>query len=91
MGNCFSSDRRSVPRVEEPPIGGGVGGQFLPTQPPVPSLTPSQNHIDQPFPRNFFICFSNIGLFFKRVNLYLQLVELSLCRHFLLPQTSKIL
>ncbi|EFX80725.1 hypothetical protein DAPPUDRAFT_103191 [Daphnia pulex] len=50
MGNCFSSDRRSVPRVEEPPIGGGVGGQFLPTQPPVPSLTPSQNHIDQPFP-----------------------------------------
>ena len=70
MGNCFSSDRRSVPRVEEPPIGGGVGGQFLPTQPPVPSLTPSQNHIDQPFPRNFFICFSNIGLFFKRVNFF---------------------
>ncbi len=91
MGNCFSSDRRSVPRVEEPPIGGGVGGQFLPTQPPVPSLTPSQNHIDQPFPRNFSICEPNIVLFFKHGILYLQQVELSLCRHFLLLQTSKIL
>ncbi|KAK4004981.1 hypothetical protein OUZ56_006707 [Daphnia magna] len=44
MGNCFSSDRRSVPRVEEPPIS---GVPFLPTQPPInPIGTPNINHIE---------------------------------------------
>lgn len=51
MGNCFSSDRRSVPRVEEPPIS---GVPFLPTQPPInPIGTPNINHIENTqFPRN---------------------------------------